>query len=117
MRSRAETAGAAVQDLHESITVKSLERMASCIVRALPAERLSHSFARNQQPDLAAEVLIKQRTGMASVQRASVSLTCKLDIVHYCLSGPCRKPMPVHGNLVWQQRSSTGSTQMRYKGM
>ena len=57
--------GAAVQDLHESITVKSLERMASCIVRALPAERLSLAFARNQQPDLAVEVLIKQRTGMA----------------------------------------------------
>ncbi|CAK0785727.1 hypothetical protein CVIRNUC_008938 [Coccomyxa viridis] len=54
-------------DLHESITVKSLERMASCIVRALPAERLSHSFARNQQPDLAAEVLIKQRTGRVRV--------------------------------------------------
>lgn len=66
---------AAVQDLHESITVKSLERMASCIVRALPAERRSHSFARNQQPDLAVEVLIKQRTGMAQAQCASESLT------------------------------------------
>ena len=87
---------AAVQDLHESITVKSLERMASCIVRALPAQRLSHSFARNQQPDLAAEVLIKQRTGMAKAQCASESLFCNLDIAHCCLSGSCPKPVPVH---------------------
>ena len=96
---------AAVQDLHESITVKSLERMASCIVRALPAERLSHSFACNQQPDLAAEVLIKQRTGMVKAQRASESWICKLDFAHCCLSGPCLKPVPVHGNLMWHWRS------------
>lgn len=52
-----------MQDLHEGITVKSLERMASCVVRTLPIKGLPLIFARSQQPDLAVEVCIKQRTG------------------------------------------------------
>ena len=55
--------GAAVQDLHESVTVDSLERMASCTVRALPSQGQPHVFAQTQQPDVAVEVCIKQRTG------------------------------------------------------
>ena len=57
---------AAAQDLHESITVKSLERMATCTVRVLPVPGQPLVFAGAQQPDLAVEVCIKQRTGALS---------------------------------------------------
>ena len=52
-----------MQDLHESTTVSSLERMASCVVRALPLRGQPHVFARARQPALAVEVCIKQRIG------------------------------------------------------
>ena len=55
---------AAVQDLHESTTVNSLERMASCTLRALSCHGQPHVFARAQQPDLTVEVCMKQRTGI-----------------------------------------------------
>ncbi len=58
-----------MQDLHESSTVNSLERMASCTVRALPCQGQPHVFARAQQPDLAVEVCIKQRTGTIPKKR------------------------------------------------
>ena len=54
---------AAAQDLHENITVKSLERMATCTVRVLPVHDQRLVFAGGQQPDLAVEVCIKQHTG------------------------------------------------------
>ena len=57
---------AAAQDLHEDITVKSLERMAACTVRVLPVHGQHLAFAGGQQPDLAVEVCIKQRTGALS---------------------------------------------------
>lgn len=57
---------AAAQDLHESITVKSLERMATCTVRVLAVHGQPLAFAGAQQPDLAVEVCIKQRTGALS---------------------------------------------------
>ena len=57
---------AAAQDLHESITVKSLERMATCTVRVLPVHGQPLVFAGVQQPDLAVEVCIKQRSGARS---------------------------------------------------
>ncbi len=58
---------AAAQDLHEAITVRSLERMAACTVRVLPVHGVPLMFAGAQQPDVAVEVCIKQHTGAPSI--------------------------------------------------